>query len=142
MAVFQVQAANVTPGAVRSSPPAGVDPPEQVTALKIQLTDPNGVWDTTTGNIIRWGVQTSRADGTFANDGSDWGNEGSTFQDNIPFGQRSRSGSLPTLSLSRTDVDGNPVPVAPPGIKLRLAIQVDHAIVLGATVSTNTDAAV
>jgi hypothetical protein len=131
MAIFNVPAVNILPGAERHS--AAVDPPDTVTAALVQLTDPNGVWNTTVGNIIQWGVQQSSDN--FAS--SSW----LAGPNQEVFGARDRSGGMPALRISKTDVNGNPLPVALPGVQLRLAIRVDTAIVLGATVKTNADAA-
>ncbi len=138
MAVFNIGSTLITSGAERHT--AGVDPPDRVTAIKVQLVDTDVVWDTTVGNIVRWGIQASKSDGTYANDATDWNNQGGLFQDNIPFGSRFRGVAMPALRLGSTDAAGNPLPVAQPNIKLRLAIQTDTNIRLGATISTNTDA--
>lgn len=139
MAVFNVPASNIQPGAERHG--AAVDPPDQVTAAFVQLTDPNGVWNTTSGNIVRWGVQMSKPDGTFFNTAADWQNRGSVFQDGVPFGSRDRAGGMPALKIESEDQNGNPVSIAEPGVRVRLAIQTTgSAIVLGAVVKTNADA--
>lgn len=140
MAIFNIPATTIAPNAERRG--AAVDPPARVTSVLIQLTDPNGVWNSTSGTITRWGVQASRVDGTFANNGTDFQNLGSVFQDEvIPFGTRGKDGGLPAIRMGSTDNNGNPLPIAPNGIRLRLAIQTTgSSIVLGAVVKTNEDA--
>lgn len=135
MAVFQIGDTNIVQGAERHG--AAVDPPDQVTAASVQLVDTSGQWGTTPGNVLAWGVQQSRADGTFANDGTDVWLAGPQA---VPFGTLSRNGQMPMLFIRSFDADGNPAPIAPAGVRLRLAIQVDHNIRLGATVKTNADA--
>jgi hypothetical protein len=137
VAIFDIAGVSIAPGGERHS--AAVDPADSVRAASVQLTDPNGVWNSTVGNITRWGVQASANNGTFANTAADWQNPGSVFQDNLPFGSRDKSGGMPSLRIQRTDQNGNPIAIATLGVKLRLAIQVDATIVLGATIKTNAD---
>lgn len=141
MAVFSIGATLINPGAERHG--ASKDPPDQVTAVKVSLVDTNGDWLTKTGTILKWGVQASDSGGNFANTAADWDNQGSVFQTGIAFGSTRRDGTAapPILKIAASDADGNPVPIAPPGVKLRLAIQVDAAITLGAEIRTNADAA-
>lgn len=139
MAQFTVGSTLIRAGAERRG--AAVDPPDRVTAVKVQIVDTDGQWGTTSGNVLKWGIQASRVDGTFANDGTDWDNPGGVFQSNVPFGSLGRSGQLPLLRITAADADGNPLPIAPSGVKLRLAMIVDADIRLGAAVGTNTDAA-
>lgn len=134
MAIFNIPGVNLQPGAERVSP--AQDPPDTCTKLKVQLTDAGGTWDTTPGTILRWGIQTSDASGT----NWSWQNEGCVFQDALPFGSRDRSGGMPSLLIQKASGAGQPAPVAPAGVKLRLAIEVDTAIELGAQIRTNADA--
>jgi hypothetical protein len=138
MAIFTVGSTNVVQGAERHG--AAVDPPDRVTALSVQLVDTDGQWGVTVGTITRWGVQASAADGTFSNTAADWANQGSIFQDNLPFGSLDRQGGMPKIVIQSSGPDGSPLPVAGPGVRLRLAIQVDHTIKLGASIRTNADA--
>jgi hypothetical protein len=135
MAVFQIGSTNIPSGAERHG--AAQDPPDRVTSASVQLVDTDGLWGTTVGNIQAWGVQQSNLDGTFNNDGSDVYLAGPQA---VAFGTLSRNGQMPMLFIRSFDGDGNPAPIAPPGVKLRLAIQVDHTIRLGATIKTNADA--
>ena len=80
MATFTVNGQNIPSGAERHT--AAVDPPDRCTAVRVQLTDPNSVWDSTSGTIARWGIQASAPDGTFTNTSADWENQGCVFQDN------------------------------------------------------------
>jgi hypothetical protein len=137
MAIFTVGSTNVVQGAERHG--AAVDPPARVTAASVQLVDTDGVWDTTPGTITRWGVQASDAAGVFTNTAADWGSQGSVFQDNLPFGSRDRNGGMPRLDMQSFGPDDVPLPIAPAGAKLRLAIQVTAAIRLGAEIRTNSD---
>lgn len=147
MAIFTVGSTLIQSGAERRG--AAADPPDTVTAASVQLADTDSVWDTTAGNILAWGVQQSRGDGTFANDGTDAWLVGPLAD---VFGARARDGTMPQLLVSRMIRDPNnpgpednpnliPGPIAPAGVKVRLAIRVDHNIRLGAEIRTNADVA-
>lgn len=128
MPTFTIDPVLITPGAVRTSGPR--DPADTVTRCTVQMTtDGSPNWDNTVGNVIRWGVQSS-ADG-----GSNW-SWGPAFQDNLPFGSRDKAGGMPQLLIERFGADGAREPIAPPGVLLRLAVEVDTAVRLGAVVAT------
>lgn len=114
----------LNPGAVRTS--ASVTPGARFGRATIALVDTNGQWDTRTGNVMQWGLQQST-------DGTNW-TWGPVFQGDIgnaaswlPFGSRSRGGGMPIL-LIESDQIGDDV------TQLRLAIQVDAQIRLGAQI--------
>lgn len=127
MAVFNQGPFTINPGAERHG--GSVNPPDTLTSATIQLTDPNGVWDTTVGNITKWGLQKS-TDG-----GANW-TWGPVFQDAVAFGSRDRSGGMPSLRVQSFDSNGNPAPIAPGNTLLRLAAVVDTSIVLGVIITT------
>ena len=107
------------PGAVRTSP--SVTPGANFKGATISLVDTNGQWNTTTGNVVRWGLQSSN-DG-----GANW--DWFLYQDAIPYGTRDRSGGMPALEITSSDFVGGS------GTQLRLAIQVDATIRLGAQIA-------
>jgi hypothetical protein len=136
MANFTVSPVLIAAGAERRS--AAVDPPARLTKAFVQLTD-GGAWDTTAGFVKRWGVQASDAAGanfSFANAGSVFQGDPADSTTWLPFGSRDRAGGMPALNMERSDQNGNPLPLAEPGVKLRLAIEVTVNITLGASITT------
>lgn len=104
--------------------------------LTIQMTDSNGAWASTPGNVMVWGLQIS-PDG-----GNSWGwvvfqpfhvdpdspDDGAV----LPFGKVTRGGAMPSLGISSS------ILLANAGNLARLAIQVDTTINgLGATITTS-----
>lgn len=120
MPVINIPKQTILANVLKVSPSQSL--PKKVVAVSITLTDPDGVWDTTSGNVLHWGIQKSD------DNGATW-NEWLVDQVNIPFGSHGKDGSLPTLT--KGDLQAAAV-----GAQLRLAILTDHDIALGATVIT------
>lgn len=120
MPTNNIPAVNFQPGTERHS--ASVTLNSRLKDVEITLTDPNNVWNTTVGNIVQWGVQISHDGGTTW----DWW----IFQTGLAFGSRTKSGGMPSLTISSDTFLGNE------GNQARLAMTVDTAIRLGATVVT------
>lgn len=131
MAQLTINPQNIPPGAMRHSATRVV--PALSRDVTIQMTDSGNSWTTTPGNLLVWGVQAS-ADG-----GATW--TWLIFQPShadpdapddgqvLPFGSVSRAGALPSLRVAGPQV------LAQAGNLVRLAIQVDTTISLGATIT-------
>lgn len=103
--------------------------------LSIQLTDSNGAWASTTGNIMVWGLQISPDSGATwqwvvyqpSHADPDSPDDGAV----MAFGTMTRGGAMPSLGISSSTLLANV------GHLARLAIQVDTTINgLGATITT------
>lgn len=120
MPTFTIPGTTIAPGAERHSP--GQTLTANINSIVVQLTDPNNVWNTTVGNIIAWGVQKSTDGGTT------WSY---VISQPLAFGSRDKSGGMPSLGLSGSQLQGLV------NDQLRLAITVDTSIFLGATITVN-----
>jgi hypothetical protein len=122
---------NIPPGALRFSASRTI--PAITHDVMIRLTD-TGDWATKAGNVLIWGYQVS-TDGGATWKWRQWQpgrpDPTNTGDGNVlPFGTVGKDGLLPALRIAGTDV------VADANNRVRLAIQVDTAIVLGADIST------
>lgn len=108
---------------------ASVTVPANLNSVDIRLTDPNGVWRTTAGNIKQWGLQKSTDGGVTWVWGPVWQGDPNDSTTWIPFGTTAKDGGLPGLGMSSSDL------VSVTGDRLRLAIITDANIVLGATIT-------
>lgn len=97
------------------------------------MTDSGNAWTTTAGNVLVWGVQVSADGGTTwtwiifqpSHDDPDSPDDSQV----LPFGSLTRGGSLPPLRVA------GPAVLAQAGHLVRLSIQVDTAIPLGAIIT-------
>jgi hypothetical protein len=136
MSTFTIANRNV-PANVVAHTPVGVRPPVRVQSAEIQLTDPTSSWPASvdvTRHVLIWGLQIS-ADSTDGTDGTwAWGPvwQGSLTDSTqwLAFGSRDRHGGLPALGWKSSN---SPFQA---GAWVRLAIQTDAAVNLGASVTT------
>jgi hypothetical protein len=130
VATINIPGQTILAGVPKESPSTQL--PGNITAARVQLTDPSGVWATTPGNVKIFGVQASAdnfvtfrwlafiGDPARVEDPTTW----------TPFGTQARGGGLPWVSLTGTQM------VAAAGERVRLSILTDAAIVLGAVITT------
>ena len=126
MATFTIPGQNIVANHEKDSPSQAV--PSGLTSVGIQLTDPKNQWSTTVGNVKIWGVQQSFDGGATWAWGPVW--QGNAADSNVwlPFGTLDDAGGLPQVRIKSDQLTV--------GSQIRLAIETDTNITLGAVITT------